>query len=431
MFVDTPIEQPVNISEQKNKFNKKNSQQQLKSKTSQLNVLFLAPHPYYQDRGTPIDDDLVLRVLSERSDRVDVVTYPEGRGVSYAGIELHRTFDLPFTRGIRPGFSWQKVINDLLMIFKAFDLIRKKDYDLIHAVEEAVFIALLFKWLFGIPYVYDVDSSIAQQMVEKYPWLAPVDFILNWFEGLGAKNAEVVVPVCPALAEDMAKYRPKKVALLPDISQLDRHNPMLNENLKVNLNINNTILMYVGNLESYQGIDLLLDSLALVLNETETVDLVIVGGDDGSIAKYQKKADDLGLSGKVHFVGQRPKEELKNYLSQADILVSPRIKGKNTPMKIYSYLHSGKPLVATEMLTHTQVMNDEVAMLAKPTPEEFSKGIVSLVHDRTLRDKLGIAGKLLIEQGHTYTAYRERLNGIYDWLKNELFSENEVEQHQG
>ena len=45
------------------------------------------------------------------------------------------------------------------------------------------------------------------------------------------------------------------------------------------------------------------------------------------------------------------------------MLVSPRIRGTNTPLKIYSYLRSGKPIVATDLLTHTQVLSPEVARL--------------------------------------------------------------------
>ena len=59
-------------------------------------------------------------------------------------------------------------------------------------------------------------------------------------------------------------------------------------------------------------------------------------------------------------------------MAQADVLVSPRTKGANTPMKVYSYLDSGVAVLATRLPTHTQVMNDETALLAEPTPEDFS-----------------------------------------------------------
>lgn len=189
------------------------------------------------------------------------------------------------------------------------------------------------------------------------------------------------------------------------------------QNLKSQLKISNLILMYVGNLESYQGIDLLLDSFALVLEQTNQVDLVIIGGEVADIQKYQKKANFLGLQAKVHFCGARPTNQLSQYLAQADILVSPRIKGRNTPMKIYSYLDSGKAVLATDLPTHTQVIDNRVAMLVQPHPEDFSQGILRLINNSNLRSKLGMRGKQLIQEKHSYQAFCQKLNNLYDWLK--------------
>ncbi|NEO98908.1 MAG: glycosyltransferase [Symploca sp. SIO2E9] len=188
---------------------------------SRMNILLLAPHPFYQNRGTPIAVDLVLRVLSERKEQVDVVTYPEGSDVEYDHVTVYRTLKLSFVRNIRPGFSWKKIVCDFFMFLKVIDLISKKRYDLVHAGEESVFIGLLLKVLFKIPYVYDMDSSLAQQMIEKYPKLIFFAFVFDFFEGLAIKNAKVVISVCDALAADIQKYKPKNVVVIPDISLLN------------------------------------------------------------------------------------------------------------------------------------------------------------------------------------------------------------------
>ena len=196
------------------------------------------------------------------------------------------------------------------------------------------------------------------------------------------------------------------------------------QNIKSDFNIQNLLLMYVGNLEVYQGIDLLLESLALVISKTEKADLVIIGGEPVSILKYQTKAKQLGISHKIHFCGSQPSSNLGLYLAQADILISPRIKGKNTPMKIYSYLDSGMPVLATDLITHTQVMNDQVAMIAKPNVQDFSQSILRLIDDDALRLKLGEAGKQLIQEKHSYTAFSKIVNNIYDYLKIEVSEKN-------
>ncbi|HCF25736.1 MAG TPA: glycoside hydrolase [Cyanobacteria bacterium UBA11049] len=194
------------------------------------------------------------------------------------------------------------------------------------------------------------------------------------------------------------------------------------DNLRSKLNISGLLLMYVGNLEAYQGIALLLESFALVL-KLNRVDLVIIGGETSDIEKYQKQACDLKIDRQVHFLASKPVEDLGAYLSQADILVSPRIKGKNTPMKIYSYLDSGKAVLATSLPTHTQILNSQVAMLAEPSAEKFSKAMLCLMKDETLRQKLGKAGKKLIEENFSYAAFNKRLNDLFDWLQTEIEQE--------
>ena len=184
-----------------------------------MNILFLSPQPFYQDRGSPIAVNMILQILSYRGSKVDVITYPEGRDISYNHVKIYRTPKLPFIQNIRPGFSWIKVICDFFMLVESFNLVFKRRYHLIHAVEEAVFIALLIKLLFNIPYVYDMDSSLPQQMVEKYPFLSVILPLLNFFEGLAVKNAKITVPVCHTLANDLKKkYGSTKLILLPDVS---------------------------------------------------------------------------------------------------------------------------------------------------------------------------------------------------------------------
>ena len=73
--------------------------------------------------------------------------------------------------------------------------------------------------------------------------------------------------------------------------------------------------------------------------------------------------------GRCVFAGKRPVSELPQFLALADVLVSPRRTGGNTPFKVYTYLASGKPLVATRIPTHTQLLDDTLATLTEPTAE--------------------------------------------------------------
>jgi glycosyltransferase involved in cell wall biosynthesis len=193
--------------------------------------------------------------------------------------------------------------------------------------------------------------------------------------------------------------------------------------MKQELGIDGLMLMYVGNLEPYQGIELLLESFSLVLKATEKADLVIIGGQVSDVCRYQQKAHHLGIQRRVHFCGPRPLEHLGEYLAEADILVSPRISGNNTPMKLYSYLDSGTAILATALPTHTQLLDGQVAMLAEPSPKAFSEAMLRLIEDKNLRQKLGHAGKKLVEEHYSYRVFREKLTGLFDWLETQVRQE--------
>lgn len=384
-----------------------------------MHVLFLAPHPFYQERGTPIAVNLILRVLSARGERVDVLTFHEGQDLQYDKVTIFRTPGWSLLNGIRPGFSLKKLICDGLLLVRAFQFVLNNRYDVIHAVEESVFVAIVLKWVFGIPFVYDMDSSLAHQMMEKYSWLSLLARMLKGFERLAIRQAQAVLPVCQALAEIVEEYHQPNVMVIHDV-------PLAKEGcirdaigMKKQFGTTDPIVMYVGNLETYQGIDLLLNSFAIVADQKQPARLVIIGGEAQDIARYTMMAEHLGVQSWVHFLGPKPVEDLSSYLAEADVLVSPRIKGNNTPMKVYSYLQSGVPVVATNLPTHTQVMDAQMAELADPTPEAFAEGILSLLQDQTKRERLGRTAQQVVKAQFSHEAFSAKINGLYDWLRTD------------
>ena len=108
------------------------------------------------------------------------------------------------------------------------------------------------------------------------------------------------------------------------------------------------------------------------------------------------------------------------YLAAIDNLVSPLSRGKNTPLKIYSYLRSGKPIVATRLLTHTQVLDDDIAMLTEPEPEAFAGGIVALLRDPKLAARLGDNARRRADEKYSYEKYLEKTRRLFDFLENHV-----------
>jgi glycosyltransferase involved in cell wall biosynthesis len=116
------------------------------------------------------------------------------------------------------------------------------------------------------------------------------------------------------------------------------------------------------------------------------------------------------------FTGEQPAEDIPGYLAAADVLVSPRSRGKNTPLKIYQYLRAARPIVATNLLTHTQVLDDTVACLAGATPEAFAGGILRVIGDAPYARALATAAARLAATRYTYDAYLARTKLALDQL---------------
>ncbi len=385
-----------------------------------MRILLLAPHPFYQERGTPIAVDMLLKVLDEDGMHVDVVTFNEGAERHYRGVRIHRIDPPGGVRDVRPGFSMKKLYCDAWLFTRAWGLLRRHRYDVIHAVEESAFMAWIFAKLYRVPYVYDMDSVMSDQLLEKFRFLKGLKAPMQWFETLPIRGATAVAPMCTDLANRVRAHN-DRVFVLKDVSLIEGEDSAAGgdvEDLRRTLGIDGTLVLYVGNLEAYQGIDLLLQAMA-ALAHTDVM-LVIIGGVQDDIQRYENIARQHGLGERVHFLGTRPVSRIGAYLRQADILVSPRTQGTNTPMKIYSYLHSGVPVVATRLPTHTQVLDPAIAALAEPEPEAFGAAIEALAADPEQRRQLGERARRYAEREHGADSFKQAVRALYGYLQQRI-----------
>ncbi len=379
-----------------------------------MKILVLAPHPFYQERGTPIAVDLLLKTLSDRGDEVDLLTFHEGRDRSYPGLKIRRIRPWFPVQKIKPGFSLKKLVCDVHLFARFLHLMTTQKYDIVHAVEEAAFMALLACPLRKVPYIYDMDSSMTTQLIDKMKPLKKLEALLRLLEGLPMRFARIVMPMCDALADEARLRGARSVIVLKDVSLVGYAAETQSViHLKKDLGADKKIVMYIGNLESYQGIDLLLTSVNLVYKDLPELAVVIIGGAEVDIRKYRHLSKKLGLDQIVHFYGKKPVADIAAYMRQADLLVSPRIQGLNTPMKVYSYLHSKTAVLATDLPTHTQVMTDKIAVLAAAETQAFADAMRTILCDDSRRDTLARAAYHHIEKEHSYAAFKRQVNTAY------------------
>jgi len=388
-----------------------------------MKILFLAPCPFFQERGTPIAIRELVMVLAGAGHTIDLLSYHEGEAVNIPGVTVHRIAPLLPIRRVPPGPSLKKIVCDLSMARQVVKMAKSGDYDLVHAVEESVAMARWVRRRFGIPYVYDMDSSMPGQITDKFPWARALLAPMEAGERRLIAGSTGVVAVCQALADTARRVtqnggRDRPVALLEDPNLADFGDTDRTA-LKAEVGTKRRLVTYVGNLESYQGIGLLLKGFANAASQVADADLLVVGGRSDHIALYKAEAEALGIADRVHFLGPMPLERLGFLLGSSDVLVSSRAKGENTPMKIYSYMASGTPIVATAIRSHTQVLHDANAVLAAPEPEAIANGIVRALTDPDVA-ALGAAAKEEADERFSRAAFGRNLLSFYEAVAEKI-----------
>lgn len=353
---------------------------------------------------------------------MDILTFHEGHDRDYDNVRIYRIPRVPGVSNIRPGLSLKKLICDGVFFCRFLPLILKNNYDVIHAVEESSFMAMVGRLLRRIPYIVDMDSLMSAQIVDRYPWLTHVSPVLRWLESLPIRYAAMVVPMCDTFAQEAQKYiEPDDIVVLRDVSLVSQSDGVsMTVSLRDELSMKGFIVMYIGNLESYQGIDMLVKSFALARLEDDELNLVIIGGREEDIQKYKTLSRDLKIDTSTHFLGPRSVDDIGSYMSQANVLVSPRTQGLNTPMKIYSYLDSGVPVLATDLLTHTQVLNTSIASLVAPEQSAFAEGILHLKRNPESGARLADNAKKYVAREHSLAKFTQTVDLIYERMQQKI-----------
>jgi glycosyltransferase involved in cell wall biosynthesis len=384
----------------------------------------IAPEPFFEPRGTPFSEYHRIRALLELGHTVDLVTYPFGRDVSLTGLRVYRCLRPPFVTGIGIGPSWAKIPLDFLVACSSLRRAMSERYDLVHSHEEGSWFGVLIAGMLGVPHLYDMHSSLPQQLDNfSFSRSRTLARAFTWLERFVIRRSRVVVVICPHLAEVVHAIEPGVPAILIENAPGSGDTPIAGSGARVRQELalppGAPVILYTGTFEAYQGLDLLFAAARAVLETCPDARFILAGGRPDQIAAARVQADRAGVTKAFTFAGQRPAEEIPLFLDAADVLVSPRSTGTNTPLKIYQYLRSGRPIVATRLLTHTQVLNDEVAILTAATPEAFAAGIVSALSDRDRARAVGDRARELADTKYSYEAYLTRTREACSYVTGE------------
>lgn len=379
-----------------------------------LRILFLAPQPFFEVRGTPLAVLHLVRALAALGHSVDLLTFPQGADAPVDGVRHLRSLPLPVGR-VKAGPSLAKAALDVPFVAEAAARLALGRYDVVHAVEEAAHLVAPFARAFGVPLIMDVDSSIPDQL--RYSGFATRGPLLRLAEALerhALAHAAAAVTVCASLTEGVRERAPGvpvfQIEDPPLTDQARLPGAEAASALRRELGLDaRPVALYSGNFEPYQGVELLAEASA----ELPDAQVVFMGGEPREVERVRARARETGAGERCAFAGKRPPAELPVFLAAADVLVSPRLKGTNTPFKIFTYLASGRPIVATRIASHTQLLDDDLAVLVEPTAAGVAAGIRSTLADPAAARARAERGLALVEREYSETRYREKVARAY------------------
>jgi alpha-maltose-1-phosphate synthase len=180
------------------------------------------------------------------------------------------------------------------------------------------------------------------------------------------------------------------------------------------------VVGYVGTFQDWHGVDTLLRAIKRVQERGIPVKLILVGP---NFEEYIKLGENLGVFDSCRFVGPVGYEEVPAYINACDIMVAPynpeadplrKAYGIGSPLKLFEYMACEKPIISTKVDPIQQIPSvGEATLLVDPgEPEKLAKSIVELSEDEGARDRMGLAGRRLVESGFSWEPLAERISSM-------------------
>jgi glycogen(starch) synthase len=313
---------------------------------------------------------------------------------------------------------------------RLFELAKTLRPDVIHAhspVLDAVPAIRVGRKL-GIPVVYEirafwedaaVDHGSTQAGSLRYK-------LTRALETWAVKNADAVTVICEGLRKDLADrgIESGKITVIPNAVDIDKFSVggRADSALKMKLGLGTSrVLGFIGSFYAYEGLDLLLDALPLILKQMPDVKVLLVGGGPQEVA-LKKQVMALGLKERVIFTGRVPHGEVNRYYDLIDVLVYPRhpmrLTELVTPLKPLEAMAQGRLMVASDVGGHQELIDDgKTGVLFRAgQPDDLASKVVGLLRDEPSWEEMKRNGRAFVDAERNWAASVARYRGVYGSL---------------
>ena len=376
-----------------------------------MKILFITASHFYQEKGVCIRVWNLAKTAEELGHEVHIACYGGGADKQVTTL---RTEDKELLKTVGPSFK--RIPRDYNLYLLCRRLTCTEKYDLIQGEDiEGALIGLLVRD--GKPLVYDIHGDLTE-IFRANDFLAypPILYLARKFQDHILKKSDVIIANWPTTFETFKKYVPKMHTLV-DLSPYPPWAYNLKRGIeirgKLGIDENKKVILYTGNLSKYQGLNMLIDALKLLLKKRNDIILVIMGSRP---EKNKKELQERILREELvdHILlNEVFGHDKAAFMANSDVLVSPRLKGTYGPLKIVSYLWSGKPIVATDTPSSRQIIDEKTAYMSNTNPEDLAKKIMMALSDDGQKGENSLR---LARDYYSFEMQVKKLKTIYESL---------------
>ena len=352
--------------------------------------------------------------------------FAEGPDVEQAdGIEFHRT------RGQASGPVGLREWREIARLQAAIEaLCGQWRPDVLHAHSPALCgeAGLRASRKLGIPLVYEIRAFWEDAAVGNGTGSAgSLKYRLTRsLENHVVAGADAVVTICQGLKDDLVARgnSPAQITISPngvDLSLFGEPaapDPALRRDLALG---DGPVIGFIGSFYDYEGIDILIDAMPLLLDAHADARLLLVGGGPCAAA-LRAQAETSPAAHAIRFVGRVPHHEVERYYALADIMAYPRKASRLTdlvtPLKPLEAMAQGKLVAASAVGGHRELItHGETGVLFAPDdPAACAAALAQLLESRADWHHIVTQGFAHVRATHDWSVNVDRYLRVYQTL---------------
>ena len=319
-----------------------------------------------------------------------------------------------FTSALRLFFRLTKITG-------RYDLVYARDY---HATVLAYLPCVLFRRRL----IFEINGLASEeQRLKKDSFMSRVAvFLIGQAEKAATRAADRIISVTPQIATyllDRYRCKQEKIEIVGNGVNTGKFYPIQDESVlsacraRVGIRSGDKVLVFVGNLARWQGIETLIECSVELLLRNDGLKFLIVGGGPVEAALLEK-ARKAGVEKSFIFTGMVDYEEVPIYINIGDIGVAPFIAKRNTltgvsPLKIFEYMACGKSVVASRIEGLEFVEEEGIGRLVAPgVVRDFTEALSSLLWDDVARAEMGKKASRIVFERFSWASKAERIQSI-------------------